>query len=579
MEVQEPDFRKYSDYDRQQFLKNRIDVLPGSQGWSDLRQQMETPLWVLLALTGLVLLLACANLANLLLARATARQREMAVRLAIGAGRARIVRQLLVESLVISGLGATLGFGMAFVADHFLLAAYLPADEAGDIAISAAPDFRVLAFTLCVMFGTAILFGLAPAIHSSRAEVAPTLKDQAGSVVSGGMLMRKLLVGSQVALSLLLLVGAGLFVRTLRNLQSLGPGFSTDRLITFSVDPSLNGYSDERTKAFYQRLTEVLEATPGIDSVGLSTMPVLQGYAWENPVVVEGIEMRSTLDQPILSEVSPNYFSTLGIPIFAGRDFTSQDAGPAGKAVINESFAKKYFAGRNPIGLHIGLTNYESDANTQPNTEVIGVVKDTRYKNLRDPISPQAYFPYLEATHFRFMTVYLRTRLDPQQLMEQVRQAVRRLDPTIPVIDMRTLDGQIDLSLKTERLVASLSAVFGGLATLLASIGLYGVMAYTVTRRTREIGIRMALGALRGNVIWIVMGEVLVLIGSGIAVGVPLALALSSLVRSQLFGLEPYDPLTLIFSTLALAFVAGLAGFVPALRASRIDPNTALRHE
>lgn len=586
MEVQEPAFRIYSDDDRRPFLKNRIDVLPGSQGWSELRQQMETPLWVLIALTGAVLLLACANLANLLLARAAAREREMAVRLAIGAGRPRIIRQLLVESLLISGFGTAMGLGLAFGADHLLLTLYLPADTTGELVLSTTPDLRVLAFTLCVMFLTTLIFGLAPAIHSSRADVAPTLKDQAGSVVgSGSVLARKLLVGAQITLSLLLLVGAGLFLRTLTNLESHGAGFPTERLMAFSIDPSLNGYSDERAKTFYRQLTEDLEATPGIRSVGLSTMPILQGYGWQIPVIAEGYDAKPGQDQePVLDKVSGNYFATLGVPILAGRDFTTQDTSLdiIRHAIINESFAKKYFAGRNPIGLHIGIVSRESGVRSEPDTEVIGVVKDIKYKNLRDAIPMQAYFPYLEGVerdHVRFMTVYLRTCVDPKQLMGQVSQQMRRLDPNIPLVDMRTIDEQIDLSLKTERLVASLSAVFSGLATLLAVIGLYGVMAYTVARRTREIGIRMALGALQGNVVWLVMREVLILIGVGVAVGVALALALSGLVRSQLYGLEPHDPVTLISSTLLLTVCAGLAAFVPAFRASRVDPTNALRYE
>jgi predicted permease len=582
-EVQEPVFRNYSAYDRRQFLENRIDVLPGSQGWSDLRQQMETPLWVLIALTGAVLLLACANLANLLLARAAAREREMAVRLAIGAGRSRIMRQLLVESLLLSGFGAAMGLGLAFLADHLLLATYLPADTTGAFAISAVPDFQVLAFTLCVMFLTTLIFGLAPAIHSSRANVAPTLKDQAGPVLGGGsVLARKLLVAAQITLSLLLLIGAGLFVRTLRNLQSQGPGFSTERLMAFSLDPSLNGYSDDRAKIFYRQLTEDLKTTPGITSVGLSTMPILEGYGWQNPVIAEGYQAKSGQEQqPVLNEVSPNYFATLGVPILAGRDFTTRDTtlNDLKHAIINESFARKYFAGRNPIGLHIGLVNYESAARSEPGTEVIGVVKDIKYKNLRDAIPVQAYFPYLEGDHFRFMTIYLRTSLDPRQPMTQVRETLRRLDPTLPLVDMRTIDEQIDLSLKSERLVASLATIFGGLATLLAVIGLYGVMAYTVARRTREFGLRVALGALQRDVIWLVMRDVLILIVTGLAVGLPVAFALSNLVRSQLFGLGTHDPLTLISATLTLTVVACLAGLIPAFRASRVDPMQSLRNQ
>lgn len=588
LEVQAPALRHYSEQDRRRFLHNRVDLVAGSRGWSGLREQMATPLRVLIALTGAVLLLACANLANLLLARAAVREKEMAVRLAIGAGRFRIVRQLIVESLLLSIFGGAVGLGLAYVADHLLLVAYLPPDSAGDFAISAVPDFRVLAFTLATMLATAIVFGLAPAVHGSRADIAPTLKDQAGSVVRGGrVLARKLLVGAQITLSLVLLTGAGLFLRTLANLQDQGPGFSTERLMSFSINPSLNGYTDPRARAFYEQLMDDLEAAPGITSVGFGTMPILKGYAWHNPVIVEGHSIDPGVDEPpVLCEISPNYFATLGIPILAGRDFTARDGTiprhigvPWSFAIVNESFARKYFPGRNPIGLHMVTVDDRYDTPDVPRLEVVGVVKDAKYLNLRDAAPPQAYFPYLEGEHFRFMTVYLRTRSRPQQAMEQVRGIVSHLDRNIPIYDMRTLDEDIGRSLKTERLVADLSSVFSGLATLLAVIGLYGVMAWTVARRTREIGIRMALGALRGDVIGMVMREVSILIGTGVAIGIPLALALSGLVRSQLYGLEPHDPMTVIASTLVLTTVAALAGFIPAMRASRVDPTRALRYE
>jgi predicted permease len=579
VEVQEPTLRHYSDYDRAQFSKHSVDLLTGSQGWSGLRERMQTPLCVLVALTGAILLLACANVANLLLARATAREREMSVRAAIGAGRGRIARLLLVESLLLSAFGTAVGLGLAFVADHFLLAIYLPADATGDSALSATPDVRVLGFAIGAMLLTALVFGLAPAVQGSRTDLAPTLKDRAGSSVgSRQLLLRKLLVTCQVTLSLLLLIGASLFLRTLANLAGPGPGFSTERLMAFSVDPSLDGYSDDRARDFFRRLTEELQVLPGVSSVGLSAMPLLQGYGWSNPVIAEGYSADPGQDQqPVLSQISPDLFTTLGVPILAGRDFSALDTKPV--ALINETFARKYFAGRNPIGLHIGLVNEQSSSADTPNLEVIGVVKDMKFKNLRDPAPSQVYLPYLQSDNLRSMTYYLRTRLDPRQLMEAVPEQVRRLDPKIPMVDLRTIDDQISRSLTTERLVASLSAVFGGLATVLAMIGLYGVTAFTVARRTREIGIRMALGALQGDVIRMVMREVLMLIGAGIAIGIPLALALGGLVRSQLYGLDPHDPVTVIASTLALATAAAFAGFIPARRASRIDPMQSLRSE
>ena len=592
MEVQEPAFRNASDFTRQQFVKSSVELLPGSQGQSYLRQQLGTPLWVLMALTGTVLLLACANLANLMLARAAGREREMAVRLAIGAGRARIVRQLLVESLLLSTFGALLGLLFAFGADQLLLNAYLPADSAGDFAVSALPDFRILLFTGIVMFATVLIFGLAPAIHSSRADVAPTLKDQAGSVVSGGnVLVRKVLVSAQVTLSLLLLIGAGLFLRTLNNLRDLGPGFSPERLVGFTLDPSLSGYNPERAKAFYKQLTADLSATPGVTSVGLASMRILTGNEWDSSMTAEGhIVSADQSPDPYMNEIGPNYFATLGVPILQGRDFTIKDTltiphgekedgtpnvAPA-TVIINESFARKYFPNRNALGMHLG---FGSDPGTKTDMEIIGIVKDIKYTNLRDEIPPQAFIPYLASAYVGGMTVYLRTSLEPRDVMGEVRRKVHNLAPNIPVYAMRTTQEQIDMSLRTERLVASLSAVFGVLATLLAVIGLYGVMAYTVARRTREIGIRIALGAEQGSVVWLIMQEVLLLVGAGALIGVPLALALSRFIKSQLFGMAPHDPLTMIAATLGLAFVACLAGWVPALKASRVHPTQALRHE
>jgi predicted permease len=576
MEVQQPEFTRYATAaDRQLFLRNRVELLPGSE--NGLREYMRKPLWLLVALTAAVLLLACANLANLLLARATAREREFAVRLAIGAGRARIVRQLLLESLLLSGAGAILGLTLAFLADRILLRIYLPADAAAEFVVSPIPDARVLAFVLGVMLLTSLVFGLLPAVRGSRTEITLSLKDRSGDLSAGGISLRRMLVCVQVSLSLLLLFGAGLFVRTLRNLESLGPGFPTDHLLTFTIDPSLNGYSDEETKSFYERLNVNLQTMPGVKSVGFSAMPLLKGYAWQNAVLGKDFEGAPIEEQPVLSEVGPDYFATLGIPIVAGREFTAQDVGPAKYAVINESFAREYFPGQDPIGQLFGLVDDMEPVS--PDTEVIGVIPDRKYRDLRETPPPQAYFPYLEGTHFRFMNVYLRTQADPRQIEDELRERMRQFDPHVPVVGLETMNEQIEFSLRTERLVASLSAIFGGLATLIAVIGLYGVMAYAVMRRTREIGIRMALGALRSNVIVMVMREVLLLIGAGLVAGIALALALADLIRSQIYGLSARDPFTFVGSAVVLTVAAGLAGFIPALRASSLDATTALRHE
>jgi putative ABC transport system permease protein len=578
MEAQQPEFtRNATAADRQLFLRNRVELLPGSD--NELREYMQKPLWLLVALTGAVLLLACANLANLLLARATAREREFAVRLAIGAGRARIVRQLLTETLLLSIAGAVVGLALAFLTDRVLLRIYLPADAAAEFVVSPIPDGRVLAFVVGVMLLTSLVFGLLPAVRGSRTEITLFLKDRSGALSAGGISLRRMLVGIQVALSLLLLVGAGLFVRTLRNLESLGPGFPTDQLLTFRIDPSLNGYSDQETKSFYERLNVNLQTMPGVESVGFSTMPLLKGYAWQNAILGKDFEGAPIEEQPVLCEVGPDYFATLGIPIVAGRAITAQDDGPVEykSAVVNETFARKYFPGRSPIGQRFGLVDEMKPAS--PDIEVVGVIPDKKYRDLRETPPAQAFFPYFQGAKFRFMNVYLRTQADPRQFENELRERMRQFDPHVPVVGLQTMNEQIGFSLRTERLVASLAAVFGGLATLLAVIGLYGVMAYTVMRRTREIGIRMALGALRGDVIGMVMREVFLVIGAGLVVGLSLALALANLIRSQLFGLNPQDSLTFIGSAIVLTLAAGLAGFVPALRASYVNPTTALRNE
>jgi predicted permease len=588
-EVQEAAFAHASAFDRQEFLKCWIDVLPGSQGRSYTRRQLSTPLWVLMATPGAVLLIACANLANLLLVRGSARTKEIAIRLAIGATRWQIIRQLLVESLSLSMLGGIAGLALAFWADKVLMGIYLPSDAAR-LTISSAPDLRILLFTFAVTILTGIIFGLVPALRTTKPNIAGTLKDQAGAVVGGGHNgLRKGLVIAQVTLSLLLLVGAGLFVRSLSNLRNLGPGFPAERLVGFNLDPSLNGYTPERLKVFYPQLSEVLNSIPGVQSVGLASMRILEDNEWDSSMSVEGFTPAKPDGhaEPFMNSISPNYFATMGVPIIAGRDFTANDNrvikhGPEvwnwvpTTVMINEKFAKKFFPGRNPVGLHLG---FGTDPGTPTDMEVIGVVKDFKYTNLRDEIPEQAYVPYLGDRFLGGMTVYLRTTMDPNQLMSAVRSKVRDLDPNVPVYAMRTTEVQINNSLSTERMIASLSAVFGFLATLLAVIGLYGVMAYIVAQRTREVGIRMALGAGSGNVVWLVMREVLILVAIGVAAGIIASLALTRVVQSQLFDLTPHDPLTLGFATGALALVACAAGYVPALRASRLDPMAALRYE
>jgi predicted permease len=582
-------FNKASAEVRARFLQNVIQVLPGGQGQWYFRKFLKAPLWVLMALTAGVLLIACANFASLLIARAASRQKEIAIRLAIGAGRFRIIRQLLVESLLLSVAGGILGFALAVWTDRALLA-FLPPDTHG-FRLSTRPDLLILSFAMLVSVLTGVIFGLAPALQSTKPDVAPTLKDTVGGVVGGGahVRVRKALVAAQVMLSLLLLVGAGLFIRSLRNLRDLGPGFVTDKLVAFQMDPSLNGYSSDRSKIFYRQLTADLGALPGVRSVGMAMIRILEQNESDSWLTIEGYRPKPTeTPDAFMNYIGPGYFTTLGVPLLAGRDFTEKDTEAVRHSdrpdsmvprvvIINERFAKRFFGSvNNSVGRHVG---YGIDPSTKMDMEIVGVVKNMKYMNLRDDPPVQMYDPYLASNFVSGMTVYVRTAMAPEQFFAAVRARVRVLDSNLPIYGMRTMDEQISNSLLVERLIASLSALFGFLATLLAVIGLYGVMAYTVARRTREIGIRMALGAFQGDVIWMVMREVLLLVSIGIAAGLAAAIGLAKLVQTQLYGVTGQDPITTVLAGLLLAAVACVAGYVPALRASRIDAMQALRYE
>ncbi len=588
MEVKEAAFRNASPETRAEFLKNVLEVLPGGQGRSYLRRQLETPVLLLLALTAGVLLIACANVANLLIARAAARDKEMAVRLALGAGRARIVRLLLVESLLLAVLGAVVGTALAFVTNR-LVFGLLPSD-ASSLKLSAAPDLRVLLFTAVVAAVTAIVFGLVPALQATRPALAATLKDEAGSVAGGvrQARFRRGLVSVQVALSLLLLVGAGLFVRSLMNLRGLGPGFPTERLLAFNVDPSLNSYKPDASKAFYRQLADDLRALPGVSAIGLASVGIMQDNEWDSSVTVEGQTGKGPQEgEPYMNSISPGYFEALGVQVVAGRDFTLQDTeqlkhGPEKDdlvprvVVINEKFAHKFFGEANPLGRRVG---FGSDPGTPIDMEIVGVVKDIKYTSLKDEIPVQMFVPYLASQYVGDMTVYVRTTLPADQLVALARDRVRKLDPNLPLYGVRTMEQRVTDSLLIERLTAGLSGAFGVLATLLASVGLYGVMAFSVARRTREIGVRMALGAFGKDVVWLVLKEALLLLAIGLVIGIPASLALARYVQSQLFGVHFADPLTLFVAIFSLASAAALAGFIPARRASRVDPIRALRYE
>jgi predicted permease len=561
---------------RQRFVNNHLFLRPGRKGRSDLRSQFSTPILVLTGMVGLVLLIACANVANLLLARGAARQKEVAIRLALGATRAGIVRQRLIESLMLAGTGAALGLVLAWWTGH-LLVNTLPVDEAAR-TLSASPDGRVIVFALTIAVLTAMLFGLVPALQSTRPVLTSTLKDEAGSVVggTGHARFRKGLVVAQVGLSVLLLAGAGLFARSLYNLKTLNPGFEANQLLGFSIDPSLSGYSRERSTAIFQQLQEQLGTIPDVQSATASVMPLLTDSNWSSTVRVEGYTAKEGENlNPSINAVGPGYFSTMGQALLQGREFTAKDATEAPKAaVINETMAKYFFGSENPLGRHIGWRRTNVTG-----IEIVGVVKDSKMATLRDEPTRVVYTPYMQEDELGSMTFYVRARGSAAGIAAAVRQVAQRVDANLPIFDMKTMTQTLDESLFIERMVAALSMIFGALATLLAAIGLYGVMSYSVARRTREIGIRMALGARRGSVVWLVLSEVAAMVLVGVGIGAPLAFALGRVVQAQLFDLSAHDPLALIASATILTGVSLVAGYIPARRATRVDPMLALRYE
>jgi predicted permease len=566
-----------SDRFRVAFLQKRLQLLPAGRGTSGLRDQAKTPLLVLMGMVGLVLLIACANVANLLMARASSRQKEIAVRLALGASRARLVRQLLVESVVFSIAGGLLGIGFAVWSGALILRA-LPSEQAARV-LTADPDLRIGLFALVLALLTGIVFGLAPALQSTRPQLAPTLKNETAAVAGGTapFRLRKGLVVAQVALSLLLLIGAGLFTRSLSNLASLNPGFETERLLTFAVNPALSGYELPRRFTLFKRLRDDVAAEPGVKSVSLAQESLMTDSNSSSTVRVEGYEAREEEDMnPNMNRVAPAFFATMGIPLLAGRDFSDADAADGPKvAVVNEAFARYFYKDQSPLGRRFGMGRKSEQF---PFT-IVGVVRDSKAASLREKPLRFVYLPYAQDERIGQMTFYVRSSLDPVALGNRMRAVVRQADVGLPVTDMKTMQAQIRESLFVDRMVASLSAAFGLLATLLAAVGLYGVMSYAVSLRTREIGIRVALGADRRTVLLMVLREVAVLALIGIAIGLPSGYGLGRLVESQLFGMTARDPLTFAVATATLLVSALLAGYVPAARATRVDPLVALRYE
>jgi len=567
--------KDWSAYAREQFMKGQLKVERAAMGFSSLRNDFSTALIVLMCMVGLVLLIACANVANLLIARGFMRQREIAVRLSLGASRGQLVRQLLTESLVLSCAGGALGLAVAVVLTQTLLA--LVPSEGQPILIHAEPDIRILAFTFGLTLVTGVVFGLLPALRASRPDPWTTLKDTAGAVSGGGgsLFLRKGLVTAQVALSFLLLFGAGLFVRSLQNLKGADTGVALDNLVTFQLSPALSGYDDARTGNFYRTLLDRLRSAPGVKSAGLAVVPILSGDEWDSSTSVEGHQAKDGEDmQAFMNALSPGYFETMGIPILEGRDFTPLDMRERPTvAIVNRRFAQHFFPGKSAIGRHLGR---DTRPGTKIDIEIVGVVADSLYEGPREGVRRQVFIPNWGRGSAVF---YVRASTQSSGAYSLVRTAVKTLDATMPVYELKTLSAQLDETLRTDRLIALLSAGFGLLATVLASVGLYGVMAFVVARRRKELGIRLALGAEPAGVVWLVMREVLLLLTIGLAVGIPAAIGLGRFVSAQLYGIQPNDPWMAVGTMALLTLVSAAAGLIPAHAASRIDPILALRCE
>jgi putative ABC transport system permease protein len=564
--------------DQAEYRKRTFETQPVANGLSNIRRQYQQALMILMVITGVVLLIACANVANLLLARSAARQREIAIRMALGSGRGRLIRQLLTESLVLSLTGAALGILFAQWGTR-LLVGFLSSGRS-KVFLDLSIDARVLAFTAGIAILTGLLFGLAPAWRGTRVDPQSAMKANARGVIEGSKFgLGKVLVVLQVALSLLLVVGAGLMLSTFFRLETLDAGFEREHVLLAGVDLRNGHYPPERRGAVYQEMLERLRALPGVRSVSDSNATPISGSFWNDFLEIEGHTAKSRRDTLVyFSKVSDRYLETMGMDLIAGRDFNVRDTTDSPKvAIVNQTMAKKFFAGESPIG-----KRYRTEEGNKMSdwVEIVGVMKDAKYGTLREEILPTAYVAESQdAKPPEFITFEVRAASGaPTALVSAVKSAIAEVNRDVS-LQFKSFAVQVDESLARERLLATLSGFFGALALALAMIGLYGVMSYNVARRRNEIGIRMALGAEQARVLRMVLGEVAILIGIGLAIGLGAAIGTTRFVESFLYGMKPNDPRTLILAAGVLALVAALAGFLPARRASRLDPMTALREE
>ena len=577
-DVEAPLQKGMSEQTLARFKAKAIGVDPGARGQSTVSTNARTPLTLLFGITAFVLLIACANIANLLLARSAARAGEMAVRLSIGASRRQLIGQLLTESCLLALFGGAAGLVVSrWTLD--LMSSLVPQQAAQ--MIQTGLNTTVSLFAVVLTMATGLLFGLFPALHSTRPDLISSLKGQAGqpSGARAAARFRTSLATTQIALSMALLVSAGLFTKSLFNISRVDLGLNVDNVITFGVSPALNGYKPERSKQLFEQLEDELAAVPGVTAVTNSLVPLLAGDNWGNDVAVEGFNAGPDTDSNSrFNEVGPGYFRTLGIPLIAGREFTRADAATAPKvAIVNEAFAKKFNLGRDAVGKRIG--NRGGKTAGQLDTEIVGLVQNAKYSEVKQEIPVLFFRPYRQDEAIGAINFFVRVAGEPEPFLSTIPRVVKKIDPNLPIEELRTMPQQVRENVFLDRFISVLSAAFAALATLLAAIGLYGVLAYTVSQRTREIGLRMALGAAPARVRSMVLRQVGVMTLVGGAIGLTAAVWVGSLAQSLLFELRGYDPGVLVGSAVALGVVALGAGFIPAQRASKVDPMTALRYE
>ena len=573
-DVEAPLQKGMSEQTMGRFRSKQILVEASPRGQSNVSGAVKTPLTLLLGVTIFVMLIACANIANLMLARGAARAGEMAVRLSIGAGRRRLVRQLLCESVLLALCGGCAGLAVSQWTLH-ILQSTLPAQAAATFSARFHP--QVLLFVAAVTLATALLFGLFPALHSTRADLVSVLKGQGGqpSGARSAARYRTVLATAQITLSMVLLVAAGLFTKSLSNISRVTLGLKADNVITFGVSPELNGYRTKRSLQLFERLEDELAAVPGVAGVSDSLVPLLDGDSSGQDVLVQGYKAGPDTDvNSRYNEIGPAYFRTVGVPLISGREFTKADAADAANvAIVNQAFAAKFDLGNDAVGKWVGNLRGKLD------TEIVGLVQNAKYSRVKDEVPPLLFRPYRQDREIGALTFYLRTSLDPEQLLQVVPKIVARFDPNLPVQKLRTMPQQVRENVFLDRFISTLSTAFAFLATLLAAVGLYGVLAYTVAQRTREIGLRMALGAEPARVRTMVLRQVGIMTLCGAVIGLTAAFWLGRFAQSLLYRLQGSDPTVLAGAAAALAVVALAAGFVPAHRASKIEPMRALRYE